>query len=101
VDRIKKLSLEILKNYKIDFGIDFKDNKKTLERISIIRSKGLKNEIAGYITKYINHEILDKKKKEERIAKQAKLDESQEENLDIVQPKNESSADTKVPQTTS
>ncbi|KAG2474704.1 MAG: hypothetical protein NPMRTH4_160013 [Nitrosopumilales archaeon] len=101
MDRIKKLSLEILKNYKIDFGIDFKDNKKTLERISIIRSKGLKNEIAGYITKYINHEILDKKKKEERIAKQAKLDESQEENLDIVQPKNESSADTKVPQTTS
>jgi len=101
VDRIKKLSLEILKNYKIDFGIDFKDNKKTLERISIIRSKGLKNEIAGYITKYINHEILDKKKKEERIAKQAKLDESEEENLDIVQPKNESSADTKVPQTTS
>lgn len=101
MDRIKKLSLEILKNYKIDFGTDFKDNKKTLERISIIRSKGLKNEIAGYITKYINHEILDKKKKEERIAKQAKLDESQEENLDIVQPKNESSADTKVPQTTS
>lgn len=101
MDRIKKFSLEILKNYKIDFGIDFKDNKKTLERISIIRSKGLKNEIAGYITKYINHEILDKKKKEERIAKQAKLDESQEENLDIVQPKNESSADTKVPQTTS
>ena len=101
MDRIKKLSLEVLKNYKIDFGVDFKDNKKTLERISIIRSKGLKNEIAGYITKYINHEILDKKKKEERIAKQAKLDESQEENLDIVQHKNESSADTKVPQTTS
>jgi len=101
VDRIKKLSLEILKSYKIDFGTDFKDNKKTLERISIIRSKGLKNEIAGYITKYINHEILDKKKKEERIAKQAKLDVGQEENLDIVQPKNESSTDTKVPQTTS
>jgi len=98
VDRIKKLSLEVLKNHKIDFGTDFKDNKKTLEQISIIRSKGLKNEIAGYITKYINHEILDKKKKEERIAKQAKLDESQEENLDTVKPKNESSTDTVVPQ---
>jgi len=101
VDRIKKLSLEILKNYKTDFGTDFIVNKKTLERISIIRSKGLKNEIAGYITKYINHEILDKKKKEERIAKQAKLDEGQEENLDIVQPKNENITDTKVPQTKS
>ena len=53
------------------------------------------------MTKYSNHEIHDKKKKEERIAKKAKLDESQEEKLDIVQPKNESSADTKVPRTTS
>jgi len=97
VDRIKKLSLEVLKNYKNDFGTNFLDNKKTLEKISIIRSKGLKNEIAGYITKYINHELLDKKKKEERIAKQAKLDVALGENLDTVDPTIESTTETSSP----
>ena len=47
MDRIKKLSLEVLENHKNDFGLDFAENKKTLEQLSIIRSKGLKNEIAG------------------------------------------------------
>ncbi len=97
MDRIKKLSLEVLKNYKNDFGTNFLDNKKTLEKISIIRSKGLKNEIAGYITKYINHELLDKKKKEERIAKQAKLDVALTENLDTVDHTIESTAETSSP----
>lgn len=76
--------MEILENHKDQFGTDFQDNKKNLEQISIIRSKGLKNEIAGYITKFLKHEMLDKKKQEERIAKQAKIDEeSPEENLDM------------------
>ena len=97
MDRIKKLSLEVLKNYKNDFGTNFLDNKKTLEKISIIRSKGLKNEIAGYITKYINHELLDKKKKEERIAKQAKLDVTLTENLDTADHTIESTAETSSP----
>jgi len=97
VDRIKKLSLEILKNYKNDFGTNFLDNKKTLEKISIIRSKGLKNEIAGYITKYFNHELLDKKKKDERIDKQAKLDVALSEKLDTVEPTIESVTETSSP----
>ena len=76
--------MEILEKHKDQFGINFQDNKKNLEQISIIRSKGLKNEIAGYITKFLKHEMLDKKKQEERIAKQAKIDEeSPEENLDV------------------
>jgi len=69
VDRIKKLSLEILEGNKTKFGTDFRKNKKTLEEISIVRSKGLKNEVAGYITKCIKHELHDKKLKEEKIAK--------------------------------
>ncbi len=97
MDRIIKLSLEVLKNHKADFGTNFEENKKTLEQFSIIRSKGLKNEITGYITKYIKHEILDKKKKEERIAQQDKLDETQEENLDIGEPKIQSNTDTENP----
>ena len=89
MDRIKKLSLEVLENHKDEFGTDFVDNKKNLERFAIIRSKVLKNEIAGYITKFLKHELLDKKKQEERIAKQSKIDEESEENLDMVEQKTE------------
>ena len=59
MDRIKKISLEVLKDHKDKFGIDFRENKKILNEISIIRSKGLKNEIAGYITKFIKREQRD------------------------------------------
>ncbi len=89
MDRIKKLSLKVLENHKDEFGIDFVVNKKNLERFTIIRSKCLKNEIAGYITKFLKHELLDKKKQEERIAKQSKIDEESEENLDMVEQKTE------------
>ena len=98
MDRIKKLSLEVLKNHKDEFGTDFVDNKKNLEQYAIIRSKGLKNEIAGYITKFLKHELLDKKKQEERIAKQSKIDEgSEEENLDMVEQKTETETRTESP----
>lgn len=89
--------MEVLENHKDEFGIDFNNNKKNLDQISIIRSKGLKNEIAGYITKFLKHEMLDKKKQEERIAKQEKIDEeSPEENLDMVQPKAEGETSTET-----
>ncbi|MDC8453263.1 MAG: 40S ribosomal protein S17, partial [Candidatus Nitrosotalea sp.] len=34
--------------YKGKFDTDFAHNKKVLNEIAIVRSKGLKNEIAGY-----------------------------------------------------
>ncbi len=83
MDRIKKLSMQVLENNKADFGINFDENKKTLEGISIIRSKGLKNEIAGYITRFLKHEMLDKEKQDEKLAKQTKLDEETSKNLDF------------------
>ena len=55
------------------FTIYFADNKKILDQISIIRSKGLKNEMAGYITKFIKKEIRDEK------VKQAQIESSQSE----------------------
>ena len=58
MNRIKRLSTEILNEYQDKFGTDFSNNKKLLNEITIIRSKGLKNEIAGYITK-----ILQRKQK--------------------------------------
>jgi len=91
--------MEVLENNKADFGINFDENKKTLEGISIIRSKGLKNEIAGYITRFLKHEMLDKKKQAERLAKQTKLDEETSENLDSNASEVKTSTPSDVPQT--
>ncbi len=64
VDRIKRLSMDILENNANSFGTDFTENKKILNSISIVRSKGLKNEVAGYITNFIKKQIKLKEEKE-------------------------------------
>ena len=64
VNRIKRISTEVLSIYKDKFGTDFAQNKKVLDQIAIVRSKGLKNEIAGYITTYIKREIEEQNEKE-------------------------------------
>ncbi len=56
MDRIKRLSYEVLDKYKSKFSENFTDNKKSLDEVAIVRSKGLKNEIAGYITNFIKKE---------------------------------------------
>ncbi|MFQ5440039.1 MAG: hypothetical protein ACE5DL_01100 [Nitrosopumilaceae archaeon] len=56
MDRIKRLSYEVLEKHKSKFGEDFSKNKKSLDEIAIVRSKGLKNEVAGYITNFIKKE---------------------------------------------
>ena len=50
--------------HKARFGTDFSQNKKALNDIAIVRSKELKNEIAGYITTFIKREIEEQKEKE-------------------------------------
>jgi len=68
VDRIKRLSYEVLDIHKSKFGEDFADNKKILDEVSIIRSKSLKNKITGYITRFIKKEIREEKAKQAQIA---------------------------------
>lgn len=68
MDRIKRLSYEVLGEHKSKFGEDFASNKKVLDQISIIRSKGLKNEMAGYITKFIKKQIREEKMKQAQRA---------------------------------
>lgn len=77
MDRIKRLSYEVLDGHKLKFGEDFADNKKALDQIAIVRSKGLKNEIAGYITKFI------KKENREEKAKQSQIESSKIENYTL------------------
>jgi len=52
--------MEVLKDKRDMFGVDFDENKKALNQISTIRSKILKNELAGYITKFIKNELRNK-----------------------------------------
>ena len=95
--------MEILEEHKSQFGVDFGDNKKTLDKISIIRSKGLKNEIAGYITKLLKHEIRDQQLKEERAKQSAEI-ESQSEEIEATEESDSVSetiveSDTEEPET--
>ena len=83
MDRIKRLSYEVLDGHKSKFGEDFVDNKKALNEISIIRSKGLKNKIAGYITKFIKKEIREEKAKQSRI-ESSKSEQQMEDQTDTV-----------------
>jgi len=93
VDRIKRLSTEILSEYKYSFGTDFSENKKMLNEITIVRSKGLKNKIAGYITKILLREhkfqvrkqklIDDEKKSMERNSSQEKAPTPEPETVDV------------------
>ena len=68
MDRIKRISYEVLDKHKSRFGEDFADNKKILDEVSIVRSKSLKNKITGYITRFIKKEIREEKSKKEQIA---------------------------------
>ena len=79
VNRIKRLSTEILNEYEGKFGTDFSSNKQLLNEVSIIRSKGLKNEIAGYITKILQRQEKFEASKQELIENDKKIDEIKEE----------------------
>ena len=52
MNRIKRISNEILERYPENFGTDFDENKAILKNIAVVRSKLLRNRIAGYITSY-------------------------------------------------
>jgi small subunit ribosomal protein S17e len=85
VDRIKRLSFEVMNDHKSKFGEDFVDNKKALNQVSIIRSKGLKNKVAGYITRFIKKEIREEKLKQNRSSYDSSNDDKQEPSLGITE----------------
>ena len=74
MDRIKRLSTEILNEYQDKFGTDFSSNKQVLNEVSIIRSKGLKNKIAGYVTKILQRKQKFEDQKQELIENEKKIE---------------------------
>ena len=79
----------VLENNRKNFGVDFQENKKSLNGISTITSKSLKNQIAGYITRFIKKEIQLESVKEELI-------ENQEQPTEETAPTEEKSKDEPV-----
>jgi small subunit ribosomal protein S17e len=96
MDRIKRLSYEVLDENKSQFGVDFADNKKILNQISIIRSKTLKNKIAGYITKFIKKEIREEKIKQDRIIA-SKFEQPTESEIQTIMPDTTSETHSELP----
>ena len=74
--------MEVLKDNKDKFGINFDENKEVLNNISIIRSKILKNELAGYITKLIKNELRIKAEKTKSVESEEQLSEDTESTND-------------------
>lgn len=65
MNRITSLSMLVLGKHRDKFTTDFVKNKILLGELAIIRSKGLKNEMAGYITKFIKRENASNALKEQ------------------------------------
>lgn len=53
MDRIKRISMQILDKYGNLFTSDFEKNKALLNQVAVIKSKQLRNEIAGCITDFV------------------------------------------------
>ena len=74
--------MEVFKDNKDKFGINFDENKEVLNNISTIRSKILKNELAGYITKLIKNELRIKAEKTKSVESEERLSEDTESTND-------------------
>ena len=81
--------MEVLKDQRDMFGVDFEKNKEALNTVSKIRSKMLKNELAGYITRFIKNELRNEEEKTNAV-------ESEEEISEETAPTEEKSKDEPV-----
>ncbi|KAI5192659.1 small subunit ribosomal protein S17e [Nematocida sp. AWRm77] len=48
---IKNASKQLVEKHYVNLGLDFYQNRDTLEKVSIIKGKKLRNRIAGYATR--------------------------------------------------
>ena len=81
MDRIKRLSVIVLKDNKAKFGVDFNENKNMLDSLTTITSKALRNRVAGYITRLLKNESIELEK-----AENMKKQEQTEEQNESVEP---------------
>lgn len=61
MNRIKRISTELLQKHPDRFGLEFDNNKKAINDLAVVRSKVLRNELAGYITSYLRKQNAEDK----------------------------------------
>jgi len=61
MNRIKRISTELLQKHPDKFGVEFDANKKALSELAVVRSKVLRNELAGYITAHLRKQAAQEK----------------------------------------
>jgi small subunit ribosomal protein S17e len=48
---VKQLGNRLLEQYPDAFNTDFETNKESVEKLTTVESKGVRNRIAGYVTR--------------------------------------------------
>jgi len=61
MNRIKRISTELLQKHSEKFGLEFDANKKAINDLAVVRSKVLRNELAGYITSHLRKAAAQEK----------------------------------------
>lgn len=49
---IKRVAIELVKNYPDEFTSDYKHNKQRVAELTDVSTTTMKNRIAGYVTRY-------------------------------------------------
>jgi small subunit ribosomal protein S17e len=79
MNRIKRISTELLQKHPDRFGLEFDDNKKALNDLAIVRSKVLRNELAGYVTSYLRKQAAQEKASMAAAGGEEETEEEEEE----------------------
>lgn len=78
MNRIKRISMQLIEKHTDLFSDDYEKNKEVLNRVAIIRSKQLRNEVVGYITAFIKSQI-NSTEEEKAAAEEIEESESNEQ----------------------
>jgi small subunit ribosomal protein S17e len=79
MNRIKRISSDLLQKHPDRFGLEFDTNKKALNDLAIVRSKVLRNELAGYITAHLRKQAAQEKASMAAAAGETEEQETEEE----------------------
>ncbi len=69
LDRIRRISTELLDRYPDSFSADFDKNKEMLTKLAVVQSKMVRNQVAGYISK-----VLKPSDEKQEIVEEARVE---------------------------
>ena len=63
------MAMLLLENFPDKFSTDFDNNKTSLSEVTIVRSKQLRNELAGYLARTIASQEADSEVSDDEVVK--------------------------------